>query len=592
MLFLDCLLQMVAPDPNDPEGWMSPLLGELNSETGRTIFVIAATLTLTYTTYRGLDVVGDVAVIISVFSLTPFIVFCAVGMFYVKPFRWAIAPSRGLRAVNWRLFLNTFFWNINYWDSAATFSGEVDNPGETFPKGIIIAVLLVFATTFLPILIGTGAVGSTDGGHNTNGEPYSEWTDGYFVHLGARIGGQWLGAWLLLASAVTNMGMFIAEMSSDAWMVAGMADRGIIPKVFGMRHSQYDTPIVGIALSAVCTVTLASISSFSEIVEMLNMVFCCAQAIEFCAFVSLRIYKPELPRPYRVPVDTVGCCVILLLPFLFIVVIISFSSASCLLFTGVVVMLGVINYYVLQHAKRNSWCVFENCVDDDASGSLSLLIPQIDIQMESIVPNISKSMSQSETEEADLLLSKRSASRSRSPLASYGSTSSDAVAASADADGAVSDISLVGPGSGGTSTDEQTVEVSTNSNSYKRYFQSKPLPPTPEVVPLKPSPTSLITPPHATAVTKSTVVGQSYSKYKRTPPSAPPSEEPATTGHTPGNTGHNVGSNAAGHNAGSTGHTAGSAGHNVASRNHHSAAPSTNVTPPVSSRMRYGKSST
>ena len=67
------------------------------------------------------------------------------------------------------MLLNTFYWNLNYWDSAATFSGEVISPENNYPSGIMMAVLLVFLSTFLPILVGTGA----------SDKPWDEWTDGY-----------------------------------------------------------------------------------------------------------------------------------------------------------------------------------------------------------------------------------------------------------------------------------------------------------------------------------------------------------------------------------------------------------------------------
>jgi amino acid transporter len=59
-------------------------------------------------------------------------------------------------------------------ESAACFSGEVKDPSRDYPLGMFLAILLVFITLFVPILIATGA----------SDRPYSEWTDGYFVTLG------------------------------------------------------------------------------------------------------------------------------------------------------------------------------------------------------------------------------------------------------------------------------------------------------------------------------------------------------------------------------------------------------------------------
>ena len=61
-----------------------------------------------------------------------------------------------MKVVNWRLLLNTFFWNINYWESAACFSADVHDPATTYPRGLLIAVVLVFLSTFLPVLVGIG----------------------------------------------------------------------------------------------------------------------------------------------------------------------------------------------------------------------------------------------------------------------------------------------------------------------------------------------------------------------------------------------------------------------------------------------------
>ena len=50
-----------------------------------------------------------------------------------------------------------------------------------------------------------------------------------------------------------------------------------------------------------------------QIVELLNIVYCLAELTEFAAFIALRIRAPDLKRPYRIPLPTWGC-VIMLLP--------------------------------------------------------------------------------------------------------------------------------------------------------------------------------------------------------------------------------------------------------------------------------------
>ena len=137
-----------------------------------------------------------------------------------------------------------------------------------------------------------------------------------------------------------------------------MADRGILPKVLGHR-SQYGTPTYGIFMSASGVLCLCWMS-FSQVVEMLNLLYCFAQLIEFAAFVQLRIKHPDMPRPFKIPLGTVGVSIILLIPSMFIFIMISFSSVLSIVSAGVMIVLGFVIAQLLTVANDSGWCVFEN----------------------------------------------------------------------------------------------------------------------------------------------------------------------------------------------------------------------------------------
>jgi amino acid transporter len=201
-------------------------------------------------------------------------------------------------------------------------------------------------------------------------------------NTGRDIGGKWLSWWLMFASALSNIGMFEAEMSSDSWQVAGMADRGILPAVLGAR-SKHDTPIYGILLSAAGVLCLGWMS-FGEVVAMLNLLYCYSQVIEFAAFLHLRIARPDLPRPFKIPIGTLGMSLLLALPMLFICVVVYFSSFVALTLSVLLCLMGVAMYHLLQLAKVNGWCAFEErhlhddevCAPFSTSVSLSALLPK------------------------------------------------------------------------------------------------------------------------------------------------------------------------------------------------------------------------
>lgn len=122
--------------------------------------------------------------------------------------------------------------NLNYWDSAASFAGDVENPGKTYPRALFSCVILVILVNVLPVLVGTGssavaaaaAVASSSGsdGDDATIARWSLWEDGYFADVATAIAGRWLGVWVVLSAAAANVGLFEAEMSSDAMQVMGM----------------------------------------------------------------------------------------------------------------------------------------------------------------------------------------------------------------------------------------------------------------------------------------------------------------------------------------------------------------------------------
>ncbi|KAJ6395654.1 hypothetical protein OIU77_020834 [Salix suchowensis] len=273
----------------------------------RIVAVLALTVALTYMNYRGLSIVGN---------------------------------------VDWGLYLNTLFWNLNYWDSISTLTGEVENPNKTLPKALFYALILVVSAYFFPLLIGTGAV------------PLDRemWSDGYFSEIAKLLGGVWLRSWIQVASALSNMGMFVAEMSSDSFQLLGMAERGMLPEIFSKR-SRHGTPLTGIIFSA-SGVILLSWLSFQEIVAAENFLYCFGMIMEFIAFVKLRIEYPAAPRPYKIPVGTVGAILICIPPTLLILVVLALASLKVMAISSVAVIIGLIMQPCLGYAEKKRWFRF------------------------------------------------------------------------------------------------------------------------------------------------------------------------------------------------------------------------------------------
>lgn len=99
--------------------------------------------------------------------------------------------------------------------------------------------------------------------------------------------------------------------------------------------------------------------SFQEILEFLNFLYAIGMLLEFAAFIILRIKKPDLQRPYKVPFQTFGATMLCLPPAFLLVLVMSLASLRTFFVSGAVIILGVLLYPLLVHAKNREWAVFD-----------------------------------------------------------------------------------------------------------------------------------------------------------------------------------------------------------------------------------------
>ncbi|GAY60436.1 hypothetical protein CUMW_202000 [Citrus unshiu] len=274
----------------------------------RAFAALALTFVLTFMNYRGLTIVGWAAVLLEIFSFLPFVVMGLVSLPKLEPSRWLVV----------------------------NLAGEVDNPKKTLPKALFYALILVVFGYFFPLLVGTGAI------------PLDRdlWTDGYFSDIAKVLGGVWLRWCIQGAAAMSNMGMFVAEMSSDSFQLLGMAERGTLPEFFAKR-SCYGTPLIGIIFSA------------SE-----NFLYCFGMIMEFIAFVWLRMQYPAASRPYKIPTVTVGAIIMCIPPTILICVVLCCVGSFFfkILIVGAVVI-GLVRQPCLKYAEKKRLMKFSTSAE-------------------------------------------------------------------------------------------------------------------------------------------------------------------------------------------------------------------------------------
>jgi amino acid transporter len=118
--------------------------------------------------------------------------------------------------------LSALYWNYSGFDAAGAYAGEIHNPKSTYPKAMIVTVIMIAITYIVPFI----AIAGADKPH------YTTWEDGSYSVIAKAIGGTWLCIWILISSLFGNLGLYVAEMAKDAFQLAGMSDSGLAPPFF------------------------------------------------------------------------------------------------------------------------------------------------------------------------------------------------------------------------------------------------------------------------------------------------------------------------------------------------------------------------
>lgn len=253
--------------------------------------------------WRGLDLVGNMSIGICVIAMSPFIVLTLLSVTDIEPSRWFVRPNVSaedyMKISNYELggglfpyaskagvllrpFANNLFWNFNSYDGAAAFSEEIGkNRERVMPCALNISWFLVSFGYLIPLLVAIGVSSSLQ----------REWVDGYMASVATEAHGAWLGNWVVFGAAISNLGLYLGELSCNTFRVYGLARRRLLPTFLDSR-SRYGTPTNAIILATMVVIGF-SFAPLDKLVELLNFNYSLALLMEFLAFIKLRISKPH-----------------------------------------------------------------------------------------------------------------------------------------------------------------------------------------------------------------------------------------------------------------------------------------------------------
>lgn len=234
-------------------------------------------------------------------------------------------------------------WNYMGWDNSSTIAAEVKRPQRTYPRAMLLSVLLVSLTYILPV----AAVAMT-------GISPAAFETGSWADLAGLLGGPWLRVALVLGGMMSAFGMFNALVMSYSRLPLAMAQDGMLPRVFAKVHPRTKAPWVAIVVCAVGWAFCLTLG-FQRLVTLDVLIYGLSLMLEFVALIALRINEPKLRRPFPVPGGMVGAISIGVFPLLLLCFSVirgereQILGMNGLLF-GVLLVLGGVAAYALKLA--------------------------------------------------------------------------------------------------------------------------------------------------------------------------------------------------------------------------------------------------
>ncbi len=251
----------------------------------------------------GIKPVGKASIILGIAVLVPF--FILFGVTFLSSSFHYTPPTLSLNGIGFTALgmgLYTVMWNFSGWDNTTTYAGEVDRPVRSYLISMGIAFVLVMVVYIITTYI-----------TQNSGVDFKKLSDDGYPSVGMKSTGWWLGALLSLGGMASALGIFSTVMLSISRIPKAMADDKLLPMKFSASHKKFHTPYISIIVCAV-VVSFMILWTFTDLLVIDIILYGAGLILEYISLIVLRVKEPHAPRPFKIPLNTIGLCILVLLP--------------------------------------------------------------------------------------------------------------------------------------------------------------------------------------------------------------------------------------------------------------------------------------
>ena len=200
-------------------------------------------------------------------------------------------------------------------EQAVQLAGEAKDPKKDLPRAVILSILIgaaiyilaqiAFIAALDPALLAQAHVWTNIAtpGHSPVLKALSA---APFYQVATLAGLGWLAFILRLDAVISPAGTGLIYLTSSSRISFGLSKNGYVPEVFEKSAGRARVPVFGIVFTAIIGLLfLLPFPSWNKLVGVVTSASVMMYAGAPLAMGALRLSKPELPRPYRLPMASV-----------------------------------------------------------------------------------------------------------------------------------------------------------------------------------------------------------------------------------------------------------------------------------------------
>ena len=291
---------------------------------------------LAYLNARGIQVAGWIAVVLLIGILIPVAWLCIVSLFH-----WQHNPMAPLTPPG-KEFVSVFgeglalaMWNYAGYEQLSSVTGEMKEPQRDLVRVLGWNTPMIILTYIVPPALALAVLGN-----------WRQWETGYIVTASRLVGGEALGAAMLVASLIGVLSLSNSTILYTTRIPATMAEDGYLPAWLG-KLSRFGTPTRAIAISAVVYCVLAKYR-VEDLVNIYIWTRIATSLLTVLAAWRMRAKAPNARRQFRIPGGLGGILYIVIFPVLLCAVKVYYSEPFVFRWAPWLLATGPVAYVILR----------------------------------------------------------------------------------------------------------------------------------------------------------------------------------------------------------------------------------------------------